>query len=313
MHRSGPPFDFFTYTRSILHFNRQVKHLPPEVLWRAASEAVIEEIVTAPKPGLVDPLGSGCHTDMDWHTFIRSAQAIEPFWEYQAMAGLSGTAPSDALKRLRYIGIEMEKKMFAATSGINTHKGLIFLLSLLLYGAGYSIYSKMDLTPENIAGNASAPVKGLVSKELGPLSEKNSSDKLTNCERLFLMHGITGARGEAERGFPSVIDCGLPALKRLYAMGASANSSHVAALLAIMASSEDSNVIHRGGYDFWQNEYKQMIKDTIERFDPLSEDFRQIEELEKKFIKSRISPGGAADLLSCTIFLHMVTKPACQQ
>ncbi|HAH68699.1 MAG TPA: triphosphoribosyl-dephospho-CoA synthase, partial [Synergistaceae bacterium] len=63
-------------------------------------------------------------------------------------------APSDALKRLRYIGIEMEKKMFAATSGINTHKGLIFLLSLLLYGAGYSIYSKMDLTPENIAGNA---------------------------------------------------------------------------------------------------------------------------------------------------------------
>jgi triphosphoribosyl-dephospho-CoA synthetase len=250
---------------------------------------------------------------MDWHTFIRSAQAIEPFWEYQAMAGLSGTAPSDALKRLRYIGIEMEKKMFAATSGINTHKGLIFLLSLLLYGAGYSIYSKMDLTPENIAGNASAPVKGLVSKELGPLSEKNSSDKLTNCERLFLMHGITGARGEAERGFPSVIDCGLPALKRLYAMGASANSSHVAALLAIMASSEDSNVIHRGGYDFWQNEYKQMIKDTIERFDPLSEDFRPIEELEKKFIKSRISPGGAADLLSCTIFLHMVTKPACQQ
>jgi triphosphoribosyl-dephospho-CoA synthetase len=80
-----------------------------------------------------------------------------------------------------------------------------------------------------------------------------------------------------------------------------------------MASSEDSNVIHRGGYDFWHNEYKQMIKDTIERFDPLSEDFRPIEELEKKFIKSRISPGGAADLLSCTIFLHMVTKPACQQ
>lgn len=76
---------------------------------------------------------------MDWHTFIRSAQAIEPFWEYQAMAGLSGTPPSDALKRLRYIGIEMEKKMFAATSGINTHKGLIFLLSLLLYGAGYSL------------------------------------------------------------------------------------------------------------------------------------------------------------------------------
>ena len=313
MHRYGPPSDFFTYSESIRHFNRQVKHIPPEAIWKAASEAVIEEILTAPKPGLVDPLGPGCHTDMDWQTFIRSAQAIEPFWKYQAMTGLSGTAPSDALKRLRYVGIEMEKKMLAATSGINTHKGLIFLLSLLLYGAGYSIYSKMELTPGNIVSNASAPVKGLVSEELGPLCKKTSSDKLSNCERLFLMHGITGARGEAEKGFPSVIEYGLPALERFYSTGASANSSHIAALLAIMAGSEDSNVIHRGGYDFWQNEYREMVKNTIKKFDPLSEDFAPIGELEKKFMGSRISPGGAADLLCCTIFLHRITKPACQQ
>ncbi len=313
MHRPGPPFYFFTYTKSIRHLNRQVKHLSPAVLWQAAAEAVAEEIATAPKPGLVDPLGPGCHLDMTWRTFVNSAQAIEPFWEYQALIGLSGTLPSVSLGRLRYIGVEMEKKMFAATSGINTHKGLIFLLSLLLYGAGYCIYSRNELTPEKIASYASAPVDGLTSRELGSLSEKSASGNLTNGERLFLMHGITGARGEAEKGFPSILQHGIPELRRTSSMGASINSSHIAALLSIMYNCEDSNVIHRGGYDFWKNDYKDMVKETIEKFDPLSEDYSPVEDLEQKFLRSRISPGGAADLLCCSIYLDLITKPTCQQ
>ena len=293
--------------------NRQVKHLPPGILWKAASEAIAEEIATAPKPGLVDPLGPGCHLDMTWQTFVKSAQAIEPLWEYQALIGLSGNLPSESLGRLRFIGIEMEKKMFAATSGINTHKGLIFLLSLLLYGAGYCIYRRKELTPENIASYASATVEGLTAKELGDLSEKIASENLSNGERLFLMHGITGARGEAEKGFPSILRHGLPQLRRISSIGASINSSRISALLSIMYNCEDSNVIHRGGFDFWQNEYKQMVGETIDKFDPLSEDYRPLEDLEKKFLRSRISPGGAADLLCCTIYLDTITKPTCQQ
>ena len=313
MHRSGPPSYFFTYTESIRHLNRQVKPFSPSTLWQAASEAVADEIATAPKPGLVDTLGQGCHLDMTWRTFIKSAQAIEPFWEYQALIGLSGTSPSESLGRLRFIGLEMEKKMFAATSGINTHKGLIFLLSLLLYGAGYCIYSRKELTPENIACFASGSVEGLTSRELSSLSEKIASENLTNGERLFLTHGITGARGEAEKGFPSLLQHGLPELRRVSSMGGSINSSHIAALLEIMHNCEDSNVIHRGGYGFWQNDYKDMVKETIEKFDPLSEDYRPIEDLEKKFLRYRISPGGAADLLCCSIYIDLITKPTCQQ
>lgn len=96
-------------------------------------------------------------------------------------------------------------------------------------------------------------------------------------------------------------------------MGASINSSHIAALLSIMYNCEDSNVIHRGGYDFWKNDYKDMVKETIEKFDPLSEDYSPVEDLEQKFLRSRISPGGAADLLCCSIYLDLITKPTCQQ
>ncbi len=295
------------------HLRGQVKHFDLEKLSEAASSAVIEEIFTAPKPGLVDPLGSGCHKDMDWQTFIRSAQAIEPFWKDQAMTGLSGTKPSEALALLRHTGLKMERKMCEATSGINTHKGLIFLLSLLLYGAAYCVYSKTELTAENITRNASSSVKGMVLNELGRLSEKTSTDNLTNGERLYLLHGITGARGEAEKGFPSVIAHGLPELKRLRSFGASANNANIAALLSIMSVCEDSNVIHRGGYEYWHNEYRDTIRETAQKFDPMSDDFLPVEELEKKFLKNRISPGGAADLLCCSIFMDTVTKSTCQQ
>ena len=122
---------------------------------------------------------------MDWHTFIRSAQAIAPFWEYQAMTGLSGIGPSDALKHLRYIGVEMERKMFAATRASIPTRDL-FSSSLLLYGAGYSIYSKTE--HRKYRSHASAPVKGLVSKELGQLAEKTFR-QTDNCESCSLCTG----------------------------------------------------------------------------------------------------------------------------
>ncbi len=289
-----------------------VKRLYAEQLGNAAIKSVIAEIKTAPKPGLVDPLGSGCHTDMDWQTFVRSADAIAPYWKRQALLGLNNTLTASALSELRTTGIEMEREMLAATNGINTHKGLIYLLSLLIYGAGLCINKRMPLTPENIVSSASAAVKGTVERELFPL-KKNCIKKLTHGEKLFLTHGITGIRGEAESGFPSILYFGLPEFKRVIALGASHNNASIASLLAIMESNEDSNVIHRGGYDFWQDKYRSIVRNARSDFDPLSSNYSVLEKLEKIFLPLRISPGGAADLLSCTIFIHYLSAPTCQQ
>lgn len=313
MHRNKPPSDFIAHTESILHLDRQVKQYSGMSIWDAAARAVTEEIMTAPKPGLVDPLGQGCHCDMTWETFIKSAQAIEPFWRGQAYVGLSGTDPSEALTSLRRTGLKMEKSMSTATGGINTHKGLIFLLSLLVYGAGHCVYSGEEFTAENIVSRASEAAEGLVLNELAALHEIKRYKPLTNGEKLFLAHGITGARGEAEGGFPSVILHGLPEMRRVLSLGATPNNANIASLLAIMLSNEDSNVIHRGGHDFWKKDYRDMVKEASVKFDPTSEDYGPIEELEKEFLKTRTSPGGAADLLCCTIFLNMLTKPSCQQ
>ena len=149
-----------------------MKSREAKLLAEAAHEAAVSEALTTPKPGLVDAEGSGCHNDMDCALFLKSARAIAPFWEAQARTGLEGTPPSAAMRELRAAGAAMERAMFAATDGINTHKGLIYLMSLLLYGAGYALLSRDRVSAADAAKAASLAVRGVVEKELLSLAEK---------------------------------------------------------------------------------------------------------------------------------------------
>ena len=45
-----------------------------------AYQALLEEVYTTPKPGLVDLATNGAHSDMDVHTFERSALALQPWF-----------------------------------------------------------------------------------------------------------------------------------------------------------------------------------------------------------------------------------------
>jgi triphosphoribosyl-dephospho-CoA synthase len=98
----------------------------------AAVAALLAELETWPKPGLVSHLDSGSHTDMDASTFKASTIAIAPFFGHLAVAGAAG---SD-MDSLREIGVEAERAMLAATGGVNTHRGAIFGLGLLCAAAG---------------------------------------------------------------------------------------------------------------------------------------------------------------------------------
>ncbi|OUO93986.1 triphosphoribosyl-dephospho-CoA synthase [Cloacibacillus sp. An23] len=278
-----------------------------EFLAIAAYEASVREVMTSPKPGLVDAEGSGCHDDMDCALFLKSARAIAPFWIRQARAGLSGAPPERAMELLRPAGAEMERAMLEAAGGVNTHKGLIYLMSLLVYGAGFAIFSGAPLSAETAARFAALAVRGSVERELGVLRGASQRRALTNGERLYLEHGVTGVRGEAERGFPSAICAGLPALRRALGGGASFNDAGLAALLEMMLVCEDSNVIHRAGFDYWRGGYMELVRRARAAFRAPSWDRAPLYELERRFMERRVSPGGAADLLSCVYFLHSIS------
>lgn len=285
-----------------------MKSSEAEFLAIAAYEASVREVMTAPKPGLVDAEGSGCHDDMDCALFLKSARAIAPFWVCQARAGLEGTPPELAMERLRSTGVEMERAMAQATGGVNTHKGLVYLMSLLLYGAGFALFSGAQRSAEAAAQFAALAVRGVVERELGALLAEPPRRALTNGERLYVEHGVTGVRGEAERGFPSALRAGLPALRRALAGGASFNDAGLAALLQIMLVCEDSNVMHRAGFEYWSGEYIALTAAALRGFRAPSWNRAPLYELERKFMERRVSPGGAADLLSCTYFLHIFSS-----
>ncbi|MDD2518179.1 MAG: triphosphoribosyl-dephospho-CoA synthase [Synergistales bacterium] len=270
-----------------------------------AVSATLWEVFIAPKPGLVDRFGPGSHRDMDFVTFLLSASALAPFWQKQALEGLRGVPPEEALNVLRRTGIEMDRAMFEATSGINTHKGLIFALSLLLYGAGRCSFLSEGLRPEKVAAAAAAAVSGCCEKELGSLESEPPARPLTSGERIYLEHGMTGIRGEAERGFPTVLEHGIPPFRRALARGVTRHDSALYALFSLMKHGEDTNIVARKGYPFWKADYLPLVENLLAHEIPYDTGaLGSISEMDEFFSLHRISPGGAADLLTCTLFLH---------
>ena len=90
------------------------------------------ELRLYPKPGLVSPVDTGSHDDMDASTFMRSLFALRHYFRRICLAGMRN-APFVQLKQL---GIAAEAAMLKATHGINTHRGAIFSLGLLCAAAG---------------------------------------------------------------------------------------------------------------------------------------------------------------------------------
>lgn len=263
-----------------------------------AQKALILEVCCTPKPGLVDRNNSGSHRDMDIFTFFQSIAALGGYFEECARIGIETAhlPEKDTFGKLRRAGIRAEKAMFAATGGVNTHKGAIFTLGLLCGSAG-----RLDnFSGAALCREAAAMVQGIVSQELAGVSAESVT---TAGQRLFRRYGITGVRGEAENGFPTVLNIGLPVLSQGLSQGLGWNDSGCAALLAIAAHSEDTNLITRGGRET-QLQLKSKLQNLLQK-NPYPS--RQVlQQLDEEFIQKNLSPGGSADLLAACYFLQQL-------
>ena len=166
----------------------------------SAVAALIEEAELTPKPALVDRRGNGAHHDLDLERLRLSAGALRDGFAAIARAA-AGEEPSLRLReQLGRIGREMERRMLAATDGGNAHRGAIWALGLLVAAAQRC----SDRNPASIAAAAAA---------LARLPDRFAPRPLSNGERARLRFGATGARGEAQAGFPHAILVGLPTLR----------------------------------------------------------------------------------------------------
>lgn len=259
--------------------------------------ALMEEAETTPKPGLVDRETNGAHRDMDFSTFRRSAEALEPWFSAMAELGmtLDGTA-EDLFLALRPVGQEAEQAMYAATGGVNTHKGLIFTLGIYCGAAGRCLRDRGRITEGALRETEQEMVVSVLTGELRRL---RTAPAVTHGVRNLQQYGAPGVRGEAIRGYPAVWDLALPVLRQ----GGDWNRVKLQALLTLMASCEDSNVLARRDPAVLgrvQQDAAAFLRsggahgpDALDR----------LRALDRAYTQENISPGGCADLLATAIFM----------
>ena len=262
--------------------------------------ALNQEVSTTPKPGLVDGNNTGAHKDMDIRHFFASANALRPYFCDCAEQGFltRDLNPTETMAAIRPLGLEAEQTMRKATRGVNTHKGAIFSMGILCAALGRL---SPDLwQPERLLAECAAIAAGVADRDLAGITPENAK---TAGERLYAMYGITGVRGQAQAGFPAVRDTGLPVLRRGLEKGLSLNDAGAATLLHLIAATDDTNLIHRGGREK-QLQVKEQIAQMLKN-DPFPPK-EAIEALDKQFILDDLSPGGSADLLALTYFLFFL-------
>ena len=270
---------------------------------RLACQALLYEVAVTPKPGLVDRANSGSHSDMDFFTFQASAAALWPYFETCARIGAETKEhlPGQTFSRLRIPGMLAEGEMLHATGGVNTHKGAIFSLGILCAALGRLGWEYAD-QPDRLLSECARMTAGLAAADFAGLTEETAR---TAGQRLYLRHGITGVRGQAEAGFPAVGKVGLPKLEAALEKGLSLNDAGCAALLAMLAESTDTNLISRSDIAAQQ----KIGRDTalLLQAEPFPSE-ETLKRLDEEFIRRNLSPGGTADLLALTYFLHFAKE-----
>ena len=277
-------------------FNLQPKPLSlAERLADMAVDALIDEADLSPKPALVDRRGNGAHTDLHLGLMHASALSLWPAFKEMAQAasefGEVGLPLREAIGR---IGREGEQAMLATTNGVNTHRGAIWALGLLVTAAA--------LEPESTAPGAIA----LRAARLALLDDRYAPHLLSHGAQVAQRYGARGAREEAQLGFPAVIQRALPQLKHSRAAGHGEQNARLDALLAIMSSLADTCVLYRAGETGLQT-MQLGAQAVLEAGGSASLDGRRrLHELDHQLIALNASPGGAADLLAACLFLDRI-------
>lgn len=298
-----------------------------DYIGKLAVYAALVEAFLSPKPGLVCRNHNGSHHDMTIQTFIDSALSLETYFKDAFRLGYEQYQENHdkVFSLLRPVGVRAEKSMLKATKGINTHRGLIFSLGLIVTALGRLKSLGREPSVSHLCEEAGIFVKDIVkhdfvclhalmdlyeaqNKDWQILFEKISQDfgrSLTSGEKLYVRYRVTGVRGEAEKGFPHVIK----SFEQLEFWFTKTDDSAVAlvhTLLFLMTEMQDTNILQRGDAQKL-SELQKIAENALSSGGLLTEEGKKnIEQIQYYCHKHWLSPGGCADILAVTVFLYLL-------
>lgn len=264
--------------------------LTAQDIGRAATLSLYDELALSPKPGLVTLTCRGSHDDMDARTFLRSLLALRGYYVRMAELG-AARAGFEALERC---GIAAEARMLAATRGINTHRGAIFMLGLLCAAAGS-------------VGRRAAPAElraALLAQWGAALAARAQRPSNLPGGRAAQRYQLRSASAEAALGFPTLFETTEPALRQALSRGWGRTPARVQALFATIAVLDDSNLAHRGGLAGLRHA-QALARDYLAAGGAGRPDgLHAAAAIGHEFVQRRLSPGGAADTLAAACWLQ---------
>ncbi len=265
--------------------------LVPSVFASHATEALIEEALLTPKPALVDKRSSGVHSDMDIDTMVASAKALYKTFESIATCCMQKPISVAMRENIAHIGRKGEEVMLSVTGGVNTHRGAIWSLGILI--------AAMASDPFDIA--IASIVKRAAS--LARLEDKYSKNNNSHGYAVYKKYGILGAKSEAQNGFPHVVQYALPTLWHFRKQKQPEDVARVNALLAIMTNIMDTCVLFRAGKETLTKMHRFSYEILEAGGVTTPQGIKKFQYLETMLCKYKASPGGAADLLAAALFL----------
>ena len=269
----------------------------PYLLAALAERALRQELDLPLKPGLVCPDSAGAHSDMDYAIMLKGIGAIRPYFAHMAVA--------DSPETLRSLGIEAENAMLSATGGVNTHRGAIFCLGLALN-----------------AWMQNAHNEKLIQNRLAEIAQSIFRIQLNDSDLATTPVALCGARQIAADGYKILFKDWLPYLQSQMGEMALSSAENKAdaperatspiplqkLLLRIMSTLDDTCVIKRVGLERAQRvreEAKALLDAAPSQAG--TEWMSHLKDICDRYSAEGISPGGAADMLSLTIFIDSIT------
>ena len=268
-----------------------------------ATKALLYEVSISPKAGLVSRLSNGSHKDMNFYTFIDSSLALHNYFLNCFDYGQEKLfSCPNFFKNLRELGKVAEKEMYEATKGINTHKGTIFSMGILLAVLGVHLKENKKIDLKILSEKIKEMCKPLLN-ELE--ATKNIS---TYGEKAYKEYHLTGARGLAISGYEIVLLDGINKLKD-FCKTLDFETACILLLFYYMSVLDDTNIVNRASIttlkevqilskELFEENKKTLEKENIKN---------SMSKLNDIFIEKNISAGGSADLLILTIFIHLLT------
>lgn len=273
----------------------------PYIIAHLATQALQAELDTTPKPGLVDKDNNGAHRDMDYALMQRSIDTLHPYFVKLALLGCADALPTHT--SIRDIGIEAEKAMLSATNGVNTHKGALFSMGLAVVAAAHE-ERKIAANEEQILKERNGGEDVLVSLQttIKALAASFPDTNGTHGSKAKLLSkgttAIKGALDNAREGYEMLFAEWLP----FYIERRKERDAYTLhkTLLRIMCDLDDTNVIYRTDLATAE-EVKLEARALLDNFSETA-----LKDMDRHYTTRNISPGGAADMLSLTVFIGSI-------